>query len=167
MPAHPRTINEKAARVIGGVVAVTLVIALIADAYWLAVPIAYGYWARMLIGPKLSPLGRLATDVIAPRLGAAKPVSAPPKRFAQGMGAMFSTGGVVAWALGAPTVAGVLLGMLLFAATLEAVFALCLGCKVFGLLMRAGVVPEEVCAECADIWSRVPRPAVSESSTPV
>ncbi len=164
--AFPRTINEKAARVIGGVVAVTLVIALITGAYWLAVPIAYGYWARMLIGPKLSPLGRLATDVIAPRLGAAKPVSAPPKRFAQGMGAAFATGAVVAWALGASTAAGVLLGMLLFAATLEAVFALCLGCKVFGLLMRAGIVPEEVCAECADIWSRVPRPVAPESSTP-
>ncbi len=82
------------------------------------------------------------------------------------IGAAFATGAVVAWALGASTAAGVLLGMLLFAATLEAVFALCLGCKVFGLLMRAGIVPEEVCAECADIWSRVPRPVASESSTP-
>ncbi len=165
MFTYPRTINEKSARVIGAVVAVTLLVALITGAYWLAVPIAYGYWARMLAGPKLSPLGRLATDVIAPRLGAPKPVSGPPKRFAQGMGAAFSTGGVIAWALGAPTVAAVLLAMLLVAATLEAVFALCLGCKVFGLLMRAGVVPDEVCAECADIWSRVPRPVVSESST--
>ncbi len=167
MFTYPRTINEKSARVIGAVVAVTLLVALITGAYWLAVPIAYGYWARMLAGPKLSPLGRLATDVIAPRLGAPKPVSGPPKRFAQGMGAAFSTGGVIAWALGAPTVAAVLLAMLLVAATLEAVFALCLGCKVFGLLMRAGVVPDEVCAECADIWSRVPRPVVSESSTQV
>ena len=167
MFTYPRTINEKSARVIGGVVAVTLVVALITGAYWLAVPIAYGYWARMLAGPKLSPLGRLATDVIAPRLGAAKPVAGPPKRFAQGMGAAFATGGAVAWALGAPAVAAVLLGMLVAAATLEAVFALCLGCKIFGLLMRAGVVPDEVCAECADIWSRVPRPAVSESSTRV
>ena len=167
MFTYPRTINEKSARVIGGVVAVTLVVALITGAYWLAVPIAYGYWARMLAGPKLSPLGRLATDVIAPRLGAAKPVSGPPKRFAQGMGAAFATGGAVAWALGAPAVAAVLLGTLVAAATLEAVFALSLGCKIFVLLMRAGVVPDEVCAECADIWSRVPRPAVSESSTRV
>jgi len=160
----PQTINEKAARVIGGVVAVTLVVVLLTGAYWLAVPIAYGYWARMLSGSTLSPLGRLASDVVAPRLGAPKPVSGPPKRFAQGMGAAFSTGGAVAWALGATTVADVLLGMLLVAATLEAVFALCLGCKVFGLLMRAGIVPDEVCAECADIWTRVPRPAVSETT---
>jgi hypothetical protein len=156
--AFPRTINEKAARVIGGVVAVTLVVALLTGAYWLAVPVAYGYWARLLSGSRFSPLGRLATDVIAPRLGAPKPVSGPPKRFAQSMGAAFSTGGVVAWALGASTIAVVLLGMLVAAAALEAVFALCLGCKVFALLMRAGVVPEEVCAECSDIWSRVPRP---------
>ena len=156
--AFPRTINEKAARVIGGVVAVTLVVALLTGAYWLAVPVAYGYWARLLSGSRFSPLGRLATDVIAPRLGAPKPVSGPPKRFAQGMGAAFSTAGVVAWALGATTVAVVLLGMLVAAAALEAVFALCLGCKVFALLMRAGIVPEEVCAECSDIWSRVPRP---------
>ncbi len=156
--AFPRTINEKAARVIGGVVAVTLVVALVTGAHWLAVPVAYGYWARLLSGSKFSPLGRLATDVIAPRLGAPKPVSGPPKRFAQSMGAAFSTGGVVAWALGESTLAVVLLGMLAAAAALEAVFALCLGCKVFALLMRAGLVPEEVCAECSDIWSRVPRP---------
>lgn len=167
MFTYPQTINEKASRVIGGVVAVTLLIALLTRAHWLAVPIAYGYCARVLAGPKLSPLGRLATDVIAPRLGAPKPVSAPPKRFAQGMGAAFATAGVVAWLLGAPTVADVLLAMLMVAATLESVFAFCLGCKVFGLLMWAGFVPDEVCAECADIWSRVPRPAIDEPSTRV
>jgi hypothetical protein len=43
---------------------------------------------------------------------------------------------------------------LIVAATLESVFAFCLGCKVFGVLMRLGAVPDDVCAECADIWSR-------------
>jgi hypothetical protein len=158
------TVDEKAARVVGGVVALTLVVALATRWLWLAIPIAYGYWARVLAGgPRFSPLGRLATDVVAPRLGPPKPVSAPPKRFAQGMGAAFSTGGAVAWALGATTVASALLGMLLVAAALEAVLALCLGCKVFGLLMRAGVVPDDVCAECADIWSRVPRPGTTRA----
>ncbi len=152
----PRTINEKAARVIGAVLAVTLAVALATGAWWLAVPIAYGYWARVLGAARLSPLARLANDVVAPRLGPPKPVSGPPKRFAQAMGAAFSTGGAVAFALGAPTTGAVLLGMLVVAATLEAVFALCLGCKIFALLMRAGLVPEEICAECSDIWSRVP-----------
>ena len=25
--------------------------------YWLLIPLAYGFWARVLTGPKLSPLG--------------------------------------------------------------------------------------------------------------
>ncbi len=152
----PSTINEKAARVIGGAVAVTLVVALATGAWWLSVPIAYGYLVRVLGAGRFSPLSRLANDVVAPRLGPPKPVSGPPKRFAQAMGAAFSTGGAIAFALGAATVGTVLLGMLVVAATLEAAFALCLGCKIFALLMRAGLVPEEICAECSDIWSRVP-----------
>jgi hypothetical protein len=40
------------------------------------------------------------------------------------------------------------------ASGLESIFALCLGCKVFGLLMRAGVIPQSVCADCKDIWAR-------------
>jgi hypothetical protein len=40
------------------------------------------------------------------------------------------------------------------ASGVESIFAVCLGCQRFGLLMRAGLVPEHVCADCADIWSR-------------
>ncbi len=48
------------------------------------------------------------------------------------------------------------------AAFLEAAFGLCLGCKVFGLLMRLGVVPDEVCAECNDLSLRLPDLAATE-----
>jgi len=70
--------------------------------------------------------------------------------------------GVLAGAgLGWSTLATVLLAMLVVAATLESVFALCLGCQVFALLMRAGVIPESTCEACADIWSRRPQPSRS------
>jgi len=39
-------------------------------------------------------------------------------------------------------------------AGLESLFAYCLGCRLFALLIRAGVVPERVCLECADIRAR-------------
>ena len=65
----PRTINEKAARVVAAVVALTALAALLVPAHWLVVPLAYGFWARVLTGPRLSPLGMLASRVIAPRLG--------------------------------------------------------------------------------------------------
>jgi hypothetical protein len=150
----PRTINEKAARVVAGVVALTGLVALLVPAHWLVIPLAYGFWARVLTGPRLSPLGALASRVIAPRLGPPRIVSGPPKRFAQGMGAAITTASVAAYALGATGVVEGLLVLLVAAAALESVLAFCLGCQVFGLLMRAGVVPEEICTECTDIWAR-------------
>jgi hypothetical protein len=154
MFSFPRTVNEKAARVVAGCVTIVALVALLASAQWLLIPLALGFWARVLTGPKLSPFALLATRVIAPRLGPPKEVAGPPKRFAQGMGAAITTLGSLGWLLGLDTAADVLLAMLVAAATLESVFAYCLGCQIFGLLMRAGVVPEDVCAECADIWAR-------------
>ena len=40
---------------------------------------------------------------------------------------------------------------------LESGFAYCLGCKVFAVLMRIGVIPESVCEHCNDIWSLGPK----------
>ena len=42
----------------------------------------------------------------------------------------------------------------MIAATLESVFAFCLGCVAFGFLQRVGVVPETVCEACNDIGAR-------------
>jgi hypothetical protein len=153
--AFPNPVNEKAARVVAGTVLVLAIVTLATGWYWLIAFIAYGFVARVLTGPTLSPLGWAAQRVIAPRLGAKKPVPGPPKRFAQGIGATLTTAAaVLALGFGLHTAADVLLGLLVVAAGLESIFAYCLGCKAFALLMRAGVIPDEVCAECADIWSR-------------
>jgi hypothetical protein len=45
--------------------------------------------------------------------------------------------------------------MLLVAAALEAFAGVCLGCRVFAVLMRFGVIPESVCVECSDISARL------------
>jgi hypothetical protein len=153
----PRVINEKAARTVAGVVAITGVVALATGAHWLLIPLAYGFWARVLAGPRYSPLAQLATKVVAPRLGRPREVPGPPKRFAQGMGAAITTLGVLALALGWTTVTTVLLALLVVAATLEAALGLCIGCKVFAGLMRAGILPETICLECADISARLQR----------
>lgn len=150
--SFPNPVNEKAARVVAAVVALTSIVALATGAHWLLIPLAYGFWARVLTGPTLSPLGRFAMDVAAPRLGPPKHVAGPPKRFAQGMGAVITTAGAVAAVgFGQEAVGDALLVAMIVAAGLESVFAYCLGCKAFALLMRAGLVPERVCLECADI----------------
>ena len=93
--SFPNPVNEKAARVVAGVVLITVLVILATGAYWLLIPLAYGFWARVLTGPTLSPLGWAAQNVIAPRLGPKKPVPGPPKRFAQGMGAAMATAALV------------------------------------------------------------------------
>ena len=162
MFSFPNPVNEKAARVVAGVVAVVGLVILATGARWLLVALAYGFWARVLTGPTLSPLGRLAMRVVAPRLGPPTYVAGPPKRFAQGIGAaLTSVAAVLALGFGADTAADVLTAMVVVAATLESVFALCLGCRIFAGLMRLGLVPEATCERCADIWARPPRPGVS------
>jgi hypothetical protein len=151
MFSFPHPVNEKAARVVAGVVMVVALIALLTSAYWLLVPLAYGFWARVLTGPTLSPLGQFATRVAAPRLGDPKYVSGPPKRFAQGMGAVFSTTAAILALAGVATGADILLALLVVAAGLESILAFCIGCQIFGLLMRTGLVPESVCLECANL----------------
>ena len=106
----------------------------------------------MLSGPKLSPLARLATRVVAARLGAPKLVPGPPKRFAQSIGLAFTVAAAASLWFDRPGVASVLLGVLVIFATLESVVGFCAGCWVFGQLMRLGVIPEHVCGACGDIW---------------
>jgi hypothetical protein len=153
--SFPNPVNEKAARVVAGVVLVAAIVTLATGFYWLLIPLAYGFWARVLTGPTLSPLGFLAQRVVAPRLGPPKHVPGPPKRFAQGMGAVMSTTALVLAFAVSHTAADVVLALLIPAAALESIFAYCLGCQIFSLLMRAGVIPESVCMECADLGPRL------------
>lgn len=158
----PNPVNEKAARTVAAGVLVlcllTVVLTLSAGSnwLWLTVVIAYGFLARVASGPTLSPLGRLATQVVAPRLGEPRLVPGPPKRFAQAIGATLSVAAlVVGPVLGFSLPALVLLALIAVAATLESVFALCLGCIAFGRLMRLGVIPAETCEACADVSARL------------
>jgi len=154
MFSFPNPVNEKAARTVAFVVMLLAAITLATSFYWLLLALAYGFIARVFTGPTLSPLGRIASAVIAPRLGPEKPVAGPPKRFAQGIGAVLTTAAAIAaLAFGSDVVADALLAMLILAAGLESILGFCVGCRIFALLMRAGLVPETVCAECADIHS--------------
>ncbi|MEO7262089.1 MAG: DUF4395 domain-containing protein [Jatrophihabitantaceae bacterium] len=153
--SFPNPVNEKAARVVAAGVASLCLLALLPGLTWLAVPIAAGFLLRVASGPRFSPLGLLATRLVAPRLGAPKLVPGPPKRFAQAIGATLSTAAALAQlGFGATGLARALLAMILLAALLESAFALCLGCVLFGQLMRAGVISAEVCRACDDVSLR-------------
>ncbi len=152
----PNPVNETSARLVAtGVVLMALAFA-VTQSGWVLVPLTYGFLARVLYGPRFSPLGRLMTEVVTPRLNLKhRFVPGPPKRFAQGIGLLFTSVASVAWLAGAHTLATVVIVMLIVAASLEAFAGFCLGCAVFGWLMKVGIIPDEICLECSDFSRRL------------
>jgi hypothetical protein len=152
----PNPVNEVAARLVAAGVVVQAVAFLVTRWPVLLVTLAVGFVLRVAAGPRFSPLALLVTRVVVPRLPVpAKLVPGPPKRFAQGIGATLSVGALFAWLAGATGLAMVLVSMIAVAATLEAALALCVGCRLFALLMRLGVIPPEVCVACNDLPARL------------
>lgn len=152
----PNPVNEVSARLVAAGVVLMSAAALVFQLEWLVVVIALGFLARVATGPSLSVLGQVVTRVVTPRLPwQAKPVPGPPKRFAQGIGAVFSvTSAALLLVFDADLAGWLVLGALLVAAALEAVFAFCLGCQIFALLTRIGLIPASVCEACNDIRAR-------------
>jgi hypothetical protein len=149
----PDPVNEVSARLVAaGVVAQGGVIVGF-DQPWLIAVLAFGFVARVLSGPRFSPLGQFVTRVLTPRLPfRAKYVPGPPKRFAQGIGATLSvSAAVLHFVFGATTAAYVVVAMIVVAATLESALGYCLGCAIFAQLMRAGVIPASVCERCNNL----------------
>lgn len=151
----PNPVNDNAARVVAGGVLVLALITLISGWHWLILLLVVGFAARAAAGPRFSLLGRLATQVIAPRLGPAKPTPGPPKRFAQVIGLVLtSVAAVLSLGFGLQLAGTVLIAILAVFAGLESILGFCAGCWIFGRLMRLGIIPDSVCAACADITSR-------------
>lgn len=152
----PTEVNDTSARIVAtGAVAMSAGYALTGWA-WLLIPLTYGFIARVLSGPTFSPLARLATQVITPRIKVQhRIVAGPPKRFAQGIGALFSVTASVLYLLDLTAASRWVAAALAGPALLEAALGFCIGCKMFAGLMRIGVIPESVCVECNDISARL------------
>ncbi len=148
--SFPNPVNETSARLVAGTVAVLAVIAVAFQQGWLLPVLAYGFVARVLTGPTLSPLGLLATRVVTPRMRVSHRYSpGSAKRFAQAIGAAFTVTATLLWyAAGAHAAALVVVAVLAVFASLEAAFGLCVGCRVFYVAMRIGLVPPSVCEDC-------------------
>jgi hypothetical protein len=151
--AFPNPVNETSARLVAGVVAVLAVLTIAFQQGWVIPVLAYGFVARALTGPTLSPLGTLATRFVTPRLNVGHRYSpGPAKRFAQTIGAVFTvTATLLYYAAGQHTAAFALVGVIAVFASLESAFGICVGCRTFYLGMRLGLVPPSVCEDCARV----------------
>ena len=155
-PRFPRVVDDVTVRLIAAVVLILALAALDLQQQWIYLVLAADFILRTTFGPKASPLAQFVIRFIRPRVHvASRPTAGPPKRFAAGIGAVLTTSAAILWVLGVASPALVTIGviMVVFPA-LESIFGICVGCKLFGVLMKLGVVPEEICLECADISLR-------------
>lgn len=83
--SFPNPVNEVSARLVAGGVVLMVLAALATREPWLLLVIAYGFVARVVTGPTLSPLGMMVTKVLTPRLGLVeRPVPGPPSASPRG-----------------------------------------------------------------------------------
>ena len=155
--SFPELINEVSARLvaIGVLVLSSVVLFLLIDKnnyvlIFLSILI-YGFLARVSSGPKISPLALFVTKLLVPRLNfKEKLVPGPPKRFAQGIGLIFSLSTAITFLINLNSISIILISTLILFAALEAFMGFCAGCKVFKLLMNIGLIPNDVCEKCSN-----------------
>ncbi|MFZ9637071.1 MAG: DUF4395 domain-containing protein [Ilumatobacteraceae bacterium] len=151
----PNPANETSARLVAAGVVLISAAFLLTNSTLILLALTYGFAARVVAGPAFSPLALLVTRIITPKLNFNhKFVPGPPKRFAQTIGLTFAATALTLTLLDYSLAPKLVIAALIFAATLESVFAICLGCIMFSFLMKLGVIPQSVCESCNDITLR-------------
>lgn len=159
----PSLVDDVNVRLIAGVVLATGLVAVLTQQWWLYAVLAADFTLRAALGPSASPVAELVRRWLRPRVPLPMtPTAGPPKRFAASIGAVLTWAIAALWGAslataspGALTAAVVLAGVMVLFPALEAIWGICAGCIAFGWLMRLGLVPDDVCVECADISRRV------------
>ncbi|WP_456284880.1 DUF4395 domain-containing protein [Microbacterium sp. JZ101] len=115
-----------------------------ADPGFLAVLVVALLFLWSVVSPRTAPWGVLFRRVVRPRLGPPAELEDPrPPRFAQGVG-LFVTGlGLVLHLAAVPWAVPIAAAAAFVAAFLNAAFGFCLGCRIYLLLQRAGIVGRE------------------------
>jgi hypothetical protein len=94
-----------------------------------------------VVSPRTAPWAVLFRTVVQPRLAPPRDLEDPrPPRFAQGVGLFVVTVGLVLQLVGVPWALPITAAMAFVAAFLNAVFGLCLGCQLYLVLQRAGLI---------------------------
>tara|TARA_Y100000590_G_scaffold467784_1_gene647961 strand:+ start:4185 stop:4664 length:480 start_codon:yes stop_codon:yes gene_type:complete len=149
----PNPVNEYAARTVAFMVLILSILTLIFNSPSLSAILLYGFLARVLTGPKLSPMGIIATKLIVPKfIKKEKLVPGPPKRFAQLIGLIFSIVIFISITITQTNfLSNTLLIILSMFAFLESILGFCAGCYVFQYLIKFKLIPNSICESCNNI----------------
>lgn len=144
---QPRGIDPRGPRFAAGITAALLLIDLFLAlvgaalaAFVLLLALA-GLFLWGVLSPGTAPWGVLYRRVVQPRLSPPTELEDPrPPRFAQAVGLFVTGAGIVLFALGVSWGVPAAAGAAFVAAFLNAAFGLCLGCELYLVLQRAGLL---------------------------
>ncbi|TGL67459.1 DUF4395 domain-containing protein [Leptospira jelokensis] len=146
---YPDVVNENVTRIVASKVVLLGVLSILFPNYIVLGLLLLGFALRLSYGPKYEPFALITSKYLVPWLGISfVPSAGPPKRFAQLIGFSFSLTAIVLFANGLTLAYQITLATLVFFASLESFLGWCAGCFMFGILMKIGVIPEEVCERC-------------------
>ncbi len=152
-------VDDVSVRLVAALVLTLVALAAVTGQWWLFGLLAADFAVRAAGLRRYSPLGVLVQHVARPRVRVApRLTSAAPKRFAAGIGTVLTGAAFGLWLLGvatgspatsaSPVVWGITAAMIAFP-LLEAGLGLCVGCRVYALLIRVGLIPADTCIDCA------------------
>ena len=131
-PVDPRGVRFAAA-----VTTLVLAFVLVTGSVWLLAAQAVVFALAAFAGLRFAPYSVLYRKLVAPRLSPPRErEDAAPVRFSQTVGLVFTAVGVLGYAVGLTGLGIVATALALAAAFLNAAFGYCLGCEMYGLIVR-------------------------------
>lgn len=148
--APPERVQEAAVRGIAFLVLIAVLITLLFDTILPMYVLAVDFFIRAFVSGRFSLLALLSRKGVSQLLRFKKRmITARPKKFAAGIGfALSSAALILGGAFDYELWYVALVGILGLFSALEAFFSFCAGCRIFGLLIRFGILREEVCCDC-------------------
>ncbi|TGK52531.1 DUF4395 domain-containing protein [Leptospira bouyouniensis] len=149
---YPDVVNENVTRIVASTVVILGVFSLLFPNLIVLGLLLLGFTLRVSYGPKFEPVAFITSKYLVPWLGISfVPSAGPPKRFAQLIGFSFSLAAILFYINEFTLAYQITLATLVFFASLESFLGWCAGCFMFGLLMKIGVIPEEICERCNNL----------------
>jgi hypothetical protein len=135
-PVTPKVVNERVARLNAAFTTLIIVLFLVTTNIFLMVFLAFDFLVRAFDYPAYSPLaitskGLIKTLEVRPQM-----INAGPKIFAARIGVLFSLAVVMLFFFEALVGLYILASVLLLFSILEAVFGLCVACKIYPFVYR-------------------------------
>jgi len=149
---YPEVVNENATRIVASTVVILGLISLFFPNIITLGILLFGFTSRVTYGPKFEPFALITSRYLVPKLGISFiPTAGPPKRFAQLIGFIFALTSIILFQLDLFPIYRIVLSILVFFASLESFVGWCAGCFFFGLLMKVGIIPKEICEKCNNL----------------